>query len=249
MTRLQPTSLETGRGPWTPWPCLPVTSVLPPPTPPPSPTACRIHAFAWHAVLEHLPYWHVGGFLPACMDSLAWLGERHERACCPPAAASPPPLPYLPRAAGMEHEEALGKQAFEVLAQRKRASRRERRAAAAAATSEEEEGEGEEEERLPAAGQHEPDGAPMQADEAGPSSAAGAGAQKKGRRGRRGRQGGSAFGARWAGATRAAAPVHMACCCRWFMPGAPARHTASCHAPHDSGIHQMRAMQCGRDLG
>ncbi|PRW60262.1 general transcription factor 3C polypeptide 3 isoform X1 [Chlorella sorokiniana] len=122
--------------------------------------------------------------------------------------------------AGMEREEALGRQAFEVLAQRKRAHRRERRAAAAAAAAHGEEEEEEEEEedeerqppppqqpqqpgggnasegqRLPAAGQHAADAAAaaMQIDEdqAGPSSAA----QQKGRRGRRGRKGSSAFGA------------------------------------------------------
>ncbi|KAI7842713.1 hypothetical protein COHA_003644 [Chlorella ohadii] len=119
--------------------------------------------------------------------------------------------------AGMEREEALGRQAFEVLAQRKRAHRRERRAAAAAAAAhgaEEEEEEEEEEEqeehqqqqqlggghgrgeeRLPAAGHHVADAAPMAMqldyDQAGPSSAA----PQKGRRGRRGRKGSSAFGA------------------------------------------------------
>ncbi len=139
----------------------------------------------------------------------------------------------------MEREEALGRQAFEVLAQRKRAHRRERRAAAAAAAAhgaEEEEEEEEEEEqeehqqqqqlggghgrgeeRLPAAGHHVADAAPMAMqldyDQAGPSSAA----PQKGRRGRRGRKGSSAFGARCAGAWGLGCCVgvqnrHWSCC-------------------------------------
>lgn len=126
----------------------------------------------------------------------------------------------------MEREEALGRQAFEVLAQRKREHRRERRAAAAAAAhgaqeeeeeEEEEEYEGQQqqqqqqgqprgmqEERLPAAGQHAADAAAVamqtDQDQAGPSSAA----QPKGKKGRRARKGASAFGARWAGAGGAA---------------------------------------------